>query len=77
MDKSDFMLYADECTVIYHATCYNVTEIEIRQKFRDLHDYRSFCGRYSRRGAVFSNGKKRLSEHQPGICEGQLIQDET
>lgn len=36
----------------------------------------SHPGRYRRRGAVFSDGKERLSEHQPGVCEGQPVQDE-
>lgn len=31
----------------------------------------------SGRGAVFSHRQEGLSEHQPGVCEGQPVQDET
>lgn len=39
-------------------------------------DSHSFCRRYSGRGAFFCNWKEGLSQHQPGVCEGQLVQDE-
>lgn len=37
----------------------------------------TFLLHYSGRGTVFSYGTKGLSEHQPGVCESQLVQDET
>lgn len=37
----------------------------------------TFLLHYSGRGTIFSYRKKRLSEHQSGVCESQLVQDET